>query len=138
MRPALCEVSSQHDLAAMRAMRDSLDPGAQNTALPHVDLRHALWESPAGVSGRTGAKQQVSRARFLPYHDFGNMGMPVNAHVRQRVARRERARTRERNASRRAGPRGRTDLQKKRRTGVCTPVPLAAKTPVTARAFGQQ
>ena len=98
MRPALREVASQHDLAAMRAARGPLYPGAQNAALPHVDLRHALWESPAGVGGRTGAKQQVSRARFLPYHDFGNMGMPVNAHVRQRVARRERARARERDA----------------------------------------
>ena len=96
----------------MGAARGSLDPGAQNTAFPHVDLRHALRESPAGVGWRTGAKQQVSRARFLPHHDFGNMGMPVNAHVRQRVARRERARARERDASRGAGPRGRTDLQK--------------------------
>ena len=98
MRLALREVASQHDLAAMGAARGPLDPGAQNAAFPHVDLRHALWKSPAGVGWRTGAKQQVSRARFLPYHDFGNMSMPVNAHVWQRVARRERARAREREA----------------------------------------
>lgn len=33
------------------------------------------------------------------------------------------------------GPRGRTDLEK-RRTGARAPVLLAAKTPITARVFG--
>ena len=104
MRPALREVVAQHDRTAVGAARGPLDPGAQNAALPHVDLRHALREPPAGAGGRAGAEQQVGRARFLPRHDLGHMGMPMNAHARQRIARRERTRPRERDASRGAGP----------------------------------